>query len=567
MAGLKGMMPQYISCDAANQLNAVVRLFKSHWDAELHGYFSLKRLKKLGLAVPDSKRPNFRWLVDTKYGQYPVYARDQCDSLIGREDLGVTVRETVHPTRLDGVKEGTTLPQLAQNGGSQQGVDPSSTNNTQHRHAVSLPFDVQSTPSDVIRKDLGRKSPLERSRGSGASCTAYFPEDFQAQDWAVIKGDEEAAAVIFDQLYKFRHVHGLGADDYVSLAWAYGRELIGQRTFDRLMIRLLKCGILERTEIQEDPYGLGAWLPRGQGTGLAYGYRFTNADYRHNYSKVIIANKALQKRLKDLHDHVRYPIQKHLRKMLAEVQVVMPEDSELLSVTEGDRVKADACKRQLLAIQDGERFFSVDRKTRRIFTNLTSLRKGARKYLRVRGEPLWQIDLPCCHLLALAHQCVEAGVRDAEQFLRYCEQDFYKQLADEGGFSRDEVKEMFTRRALNAPNRHPYQRSKVMQFFRRRWKWVAKFMWKQKSNGKSTKDCPKPHNRLALDLQRWEANLVIHKICDRIRRERPGCWIATIHDAIACLESDVPFVVEVMEQELKTLGITLAAKKLAGKPM
>ncbi len=365
----------------------------------------------------------------------------------------------------------------------------------------------------------------------------------------------------------FRHVHGLGADEYVSLAWAYGRELIGRSQFDRLMKKLLKNNILQRTEIKEDPYGLGAWLPRGQGTDLAFGYRFVNSDYRRNYSKVTITNRALEKRLRDLHDNVRYPVQKHLRRMLDELRAETPDDSELLAVAEGDQVKADACKRQLRAVQDGERFFTIDRKTRRIFSNLTSFKRGARKYLRVRGEAVWQVDMPCCHLLALACRCREAGVRTAEEFLRYCELDFYQGLADEGGFTRDEVKEAFTRRALNAPNHHHYQRSEVMRFFRKRWKHVARYMYAQKANGRPTKHCPKPHNKLALDLQRWEATLVIFKVCDRIRRERPECWIATIHDAAACLESDVPFVIEVMEQELKVLGIALAPGTLHGKPM
>jgi len=158
-------------------------------------------------------------------------------------------------------------------------------------------------------------------------------------------------------------------------------------------------------------------------------------------------------------------------------------------------------------------------------------------------------------------------VGTAEEFMHYCERDFYQGLADEGRFTREAVKEAFTRRALNAPNRHHYQRSEVMRFFRKRWKWISRYMWQQKENGKPTKDCPKPHNRLALDLQRWEANLVIFKICDRIRRERPECWIATIHDAIACLERDMPYVVETTEQELEAIGITLAPRKLAGKPM
>ncbi len=204
---------------------------------------------------------------------------------------------------------------------------------------------------------------------------------------------------------------------------------------------------------------------------------------------------------------------------------------------------------------------------RRIHSNLTSLKRGARKYLRVRGERLWHVDLPCCHLLSLAHQCLKAGVRSAEEFLHYCERDFYQQLANEGGFEREEVKMAFTKRALNASNRHRYQRSPVMRFFRRRWRHVAAYMRARKDNGKPTKKNPRPHNRLALELQKWEANLVIFKVCDRIRKERPGCWIATIHDAVACLEKDVLFVVRTVEEELKALGITLATGKLAGKPM
>jgi hypothetical protein len=139
----------------------------------------------------------------------------------------------------------------------------------------------------------------------------------------------------------------------------------------------------------------------------------------------------------------------------------------------------------------------------------------------------------------------------------------YPEAALHGYHSLKRLKEL----GLNAPNRHRYQRSPVMRFFRKRWKWIARYMYQQKANGKPTKECPKPHNKLALSLQRWEANLVIFRICDRIRRERPDVWIGTIHDAVVCLEKDVPFVVETTTQELKTLGVTLAHGKLVGKPM
>ncbi len=531
-----------------------VRLFKSYPEAASHGYHSLKRLKEMGLSVPDSMRLNYRFVVETRYGRFPVYSKEQCDNAPQR-GLGVQEAEAACES-----------PQTTIGETDQETVLSSTTKNTTTPSIPPTPFDVQNALKYVDDKEIGRKSQLERSKGKNASCTAYFPTNFEAQDWAVIKGMEERTAIIFDQFVKFRHVHGQAADEFVSLSWAYGRELVGDRQFDKLMRLLLKANVLERTEIMEDGYGLGVWIPRGQGTGLAFGYRFTNPDYRRNYSKVVITGKALQKRLKNLKGGVKYPVQKHLRRLLEELGVVMPDDAELLRIAHGDKTRADAVEAQLSAILKGERFFTVD-SARRVHSNLTSLKRGVRKYLRVRGERLWQVDLPCCHLLALAHQCLKAGVRTAEEFLHYCERDFYSELAREGGFTRDEVKEAFTRRALNAPNRHRYQRSSVMKFFRKRWKHVARYMYQQKANGKPTKECPKPHNKLALSLQRWEATVVIFSICDRIRRERLGCWIGTIHDAIVCLERDVPFVVGVVEQELKAIGIVLVPGKLVGKLM
>jgi hypothetical protein len=543
-------MPQYISADATKQLPGVVRLFKSYPEAAMRGYHSLKRLKELGLSVPDSMRLYYRFMVETKYGRYPVYSKDQCVNA---------------PRRGLGVQEAESEPESPQTASGETDQD-STPKNTITPSIPPTPFDVQNVASDVVANDLRRKFPLERSKGKNASCTAYFPTNFEAHDWAVIGGMEEQAAIVFDQLVKFRHVHGQGADEYVSLAWDYGRELVGDRQFDKLMRLLLRQNILERTDIKEDPYGLGAWVPRGQGTGIAYGYRFVNPDYRRNYSKVVIAGKALRKRLKDVRDKIKYPVQKHLRRMAGELDAVLPDDTELLSLCGGDKEKAKKAGNRLKDVAEGRTFFSAD-KNRRLHSNLTGIKRGARKYLRVRGEPLWHVDLPCCHLLALACRCLEAGVRTAEEFLRYCEGDFYRQLADEGGFTRDEVKEAFTKKALNAPNRHRYQRSLVMRFFRKRWKWIARYMHDQKANGKPTRKCPKPHNKLALSLQRWEANLVIFRICDRIRRERLDCWIGTIHDAVVCLEKDVPYVVGTVEEELKALGIVLAHGKLVGKPM
>ncbi len=526
-------MPLDLARPALKNPTDYKRGFSSYKEAEQAGYFSLKRLREFGLFVPDEVRPCYEaMVVDSRYGKNAVYRKEQAK---GRNENGGTDQESIP---------------------NKQELAPSS----------SLPFDDGFVANYVSDTGLGLKFPLRRSKGENASCKAYFPDGFEMKDMAAIMGMEEEAAVVFHQIYLFRHVHGQGADEFVSLSWDYGRQLLGMTKFDKVMRLLLKSGILERTTVMEDSYGLGIVVGRGQGTGLAYGYRLSNPNYRRNYSQVTITNKALERRLTEVRDGVKYPVQKRLRKMLEEITVEMPDKSELLDLCHGDEDKAKAVEGQLKDIREGKRFFTVD-SARRIHSNLTSLKRGARKYLRVRGERLWHVDLPCCHLLALAHQCLKAGVKDAEEFLRYCERDFYSELAKEGGFTRKEVKLAFTKRALNASNRHRYQRSPVMRFFRRRWKWIARYMRARKDNGKPTKKNPKPHNRLALELQKWEANIVIFKICDRIRRQCPDCWIATIHDAVACLEKDMPFVVRTVEEELKALGITLAPGRLAAKPM
>ena len=69
-------MPQYISAEAIERSLDVVRLFKSYREAELHGFYSLKRLKETGLSVPDSMRRRYQAQVETKYGRFPVYSKN-----------------------------------------------------------------------------------------------------------------------------------------------------------------------------------------------------------------------------------------------------------------------------------------------------------------------------------------------------------------------------------------------------------------------------------------------------------------------------------------------------------
>jgi hypothetical protein len=83
---------------------------------------------------------------------------------------------------------------------------------------------------------------------------------------------------------------------------------------------------------------------------------------------------------------------------------------------------------------------------------------------------------------------------------------------------------------------------------------MAEFIWQEKK-GERTKDNERPHGKFAIKAQYEESRFVIYTVCERIRKERPDCWVATIHDSILALPDDVEYVVSVMKDEFSKLGV------------
>jgi hypothetical protein len=144
-------------------------------------------------------------------------------------------------------------------------------------------------------------------------------------------------------------------------------------------------------------------------------------------------------------------------------------------------------------------------------------------------------------------------VEDA-RYLDLCQQDLYKYLAGQGGFTREEVKDQLTQKALFAANNSSFQRLPVKRLFDTEFPKIARFIQDIKE-GRRTEANPKPHNRVAKLSQKTEANLVIYAVCDRIRKENPDLWIGTIHDSLLCLPESVDYVRAVMQDEFKKLGV------------
>ena len=60
---------------AANERQ--VCLFPSYREAELRGYYSVKRLRQMGLEVRECEHRNYVYMVATRYGNLPVYSKGQ----------------------------------------------------------------------------------------------------------------------------------------------------------------------------------------------------------------------------------------------------------------------------------------------------------------------------------------------------------------------------------------------------------------------------------------------------------------------------------------------------------
>jgi hypothetical protein len=180
-------------------------------------------------------------------------------------------------------------------------------------------------------------------------------------------------------------------------------------------------------------------------------------------------------------------------------------------------------------------------------SNIANLVREARPYLRIDGQSLVEIDIKNSQPLFIGLIAKAAGV-PCDDYLRHCEADLYQHLADQGGFTRAEVKRQLMKTALFSPNYAPAQKLPVKRLFDRLFPELAAFIRGQKKG--------KDHGRFAVKAQYEESKFVIYTVCDQIRRERSDCWIATIHDSILTLPQHVEYVLAVMKEEFGKLGVS-----------
>jgi hypothetical protein len=398
----------------------------------------------------------------------------------------------------------------------------------------------------------------EGSRQRRAVPSAYVPET-----WVADLGPLQEESYCFLHLMRlYQFLNGLSDDDWVDMAFEQCNRLIPN--YSKVLKLLLQQGLVECTTVLEHP--LGFEIPRGiagiamYGTHRAYGYRLVDPAYRHNrWTKRPITKQSILRRLDD-YENVKYPVQRWLRDNNTCLEVIDPPDAYLEQLAQSgfeDEGSGERRRRSyegtLRLIRDKTWLCTFDSFSRRFHNNATALKRELRPFLRVAGEPLVEIDIKAAQPLFLGLVARQKGILGADQFLKVCEEDLYQYLADKGGWSREHVKEQLMQRALFSSNNSPSQKTAVKRRFDQEFPDMARF-FREAKYGRPTKTNPKPHNKLARMAQKAEVNFVIFTVCERIRKERPECWLTTIHDSVLCRPRDGEYVRGVMLEEFDRLG-------------
>lgn len=209
--------------------------------------------------------------------------------------------------------------------------------------------------------------------------------------------------------------------------------------------------------------------------------------------------------------------------------------------------KLDAYQFVLERIGGDEHIWSSDKQGRR-YSYVTNLKRELRSLLRVEGQRLQQIDIANSQLLFLALEMKRVGI-ECPDFFSLCEQGMlYEHVAEHARTTRAAVKKAITQRALFSPNDARCQRSRVKRTFDRLFPAVAKFLHDSKAEQDG-------NSKLAKLLQFAEADLIINRVCGRLRREDQVSFVTPVHDCLIFLPEDAAIVSSVMADEFLQLGI------------
>ena len=404
---------------------------------------------------------------------------------------------------------------------------------------------AKTKPTNKLQTNEPESRLLRTDQTSGTDIHVYFPEQFEWSRYPDLRPLRPSVLWFAHNLHERRFVNADGTihgkDDFIVINSAYAREV--DPNFRHTIRLLVNLGVVERDFYQPQI--------------KSYGYRFAAPMVRNATRRRIplgdstLAKRIRQHRKKNATTRTDRWLQSQLLKIgLSDINKDMLAIVAAASMSEnGGQIddKLDAYNFVLERISFGEHLWSQDQQGRR-YSFITNLKRELRTLLRVDGKPLKQIDIANSQLLFLALEMRRSGFA-CEEFEAVCTNGLlYETIAKRAGTTRSAVKKTITQRALFSGSSAPCQRRKTKRVFDRMYPSAAKFLF----DAKAIADGP---SKLARTLQFAEADLIINRVCGRLRRSKAIEFVTPVHDSLLFLEHDAETVRDAMITEFANLGV------------
>lgn len=341
---------------------------------------------------------------------------------------------------------------------------------------------------------------------------------------------------------------------------------------ERYLYWLIRLGIIERSG-------------RPKKGVNSYQYSFTS-DFSSKYIRIPLNNAKLIRRFETVRQYERRSNYKLIRgraeqtKYLRQLSINDDYQKFLDENYNQDTEQYNFILQSATRILNGDIFYSVDNTSHRFHSNVTNMAKGLRSYLRIKGEPLLNIDIRnsqpylstiiltdppkvswLTENVAFAMLLQSLKVSHNEDVKKYVSLavsgQIYEFLMNEFfrkglSLTRDETKSQVLR-ILFARNRLPKdEKSRECRLiFKKNFPTVYRIFNKVRGNARGNKF--QNFRRFAILLQRIEAYLMLDIILKRIYKELPGTIAITIHDSImtGILTNNVEAVRKIMIDEFE----------------
>jgi len=359
----------------------------------------------------------------------------------------------------------------------------------------------------------------------GAVMNFYLPESL---DLNFIKPlYRPAIQWLVNSIYMMKTMRKMRKDDYAPLRSKIMQKFMGD-SYKSLLEQLAVEGVLE----SDGKYEVGR---------KSFGYRLAEP-YRHATHRLVpVTAHVMLKRIEAWHRSLQATwsdVHHRLKLWMERMKLTVdPKDwpgSELM----------------IARIQNQDFWFVVCRYGR-VHTPATSLKRGLRRYLRIEGQPLVEIDIANSQPLMLALLMQERGITtpDALAYRSLCEQgQLYGHLMESQGVptsERREYKRKVIGQVLYCKNSD--QDNPLSIAFGKMFPSVMKVIKDTKRQG---------YRHLPRHMQRKESDIMIRDVCGRLTREHPQVPVLSIHDSLMTTRSHVALAQRIIHEEFAKLGIT-----------